>query len=181
MSSARTATIAIPTASLAVSANGRARGTEGGKVKVDPGKGAETYRVYRREVSTSGCGRGVNERLRARCQRAAAGEVSTSGCGRGVNERLRAARKHTHPLVFYAANAVKRLGRKARHAFEAFEAGKATLYVPAPVVLETWMLARAGKLKLRTTLGAWWRDLESAGLVYEPLDGSDVIAASELD
>jgi hypothetical protein len=42
-----------------------------------------------------------------RCQRAAAGEVSTSGCGRGVNERLRAARKHTHPLVFYAANAVK--------------------------------------------------------------------------
>jgi hypothetical protein len=107
--------------------------------------------------------------------------VSTSGCGRGVNERLRAARKHTHPLVFYAANAVKRLGRKARHAFEAFEAGKATLYVPAPVVLETWMLARAGKLKLRTTLGAWWRDLESAGLVYEPLDGSDVIAASELD
>jgi PIN domain nuclease of toxin-antitoxin system len=87
----------------------------------------------------------------------------------------------THPLVFYAANAVKRLGRKARQAFEAFEAGKATLYVPAPVLLETWMLARAGKLKLRTTLGAWWRDLESAGLVYEPLDGSDVIAASELD
>jgi len=87
----------------------------------------------------------------------------------------------THPLVFYAADAVKRLGRRARGAFEAFEAGKATLYVPAPVVLETWMLARAGKLKLRTTLGAWWRDLESAGLVYEPLEGADVIAASELD
>ena len=87
----------------------------------------------------------------------------------------------THPLVFYAANVLKRLGRKARSAFEAFEAGKATLYVPAPVVLETWMLARAGKLKLRTTLGAWWRDLESAGLVYEPLEGGDVIAASELD
>jgi PIN domain nuclease of toxin-antitoxin system len=87
----------------------------------------------------------------------------------------------THPLVFYAADAVNRLGRKARKAFDAFEAGQATLYVPAPVVLETWMLARAGKVKLRTTLGAWWRDLESAGLVYEPLNGSDVIAASELD
>jgi PIN domain nuclease of toxin-antitoxin system len=87
----------------------------------------------------------------------------------------------THPLVLFAAGAGRRLGRKARAAFEAFEAERATLYIPAPVVLESWLLARGGKIKLKTTLRAWWDTLERAGLQHVPMESLDVIAASELD
>jgi PIN domain nuclease of toxin-antitoxin system len=87
----------------------------------------------------------------------------------------------THPLIFYAGGLKNRLGPKALRALEGFDAGKVTLYVPAPVVLETWLPARGGKLKMKTSLGAWWRDFEAAGLVREPLQGEDVLAASELD
>ena len=87
----------------------------------------------------------------------------------------------THPLVFHAADAPQRLGTKARKVFDAFEAGEVTLYVPAPVVLETWMLARGGKVRIKTSFAAWWRDLETAGLIHEQLTFAEVIAASELD
>ncbi len=87
----------------------------------------------------------------------------------------------THPLVHYAADALSKLGPNARAAFEGFEAGKVALYVPAPVVLETWLLARGGKLKLRTSLGSWWRQLESAGLVHVPLEAADIVSATELE
>ena len=87
----------------------------------------------------------------------------------------------THPLVLFAAGASGRLGKKARAAFDAFEAERATLYVPAPVVFETWLLARGGKITLKTTLGAWWQTLERAGLQHVPMESLDVIAASELD
>jgi PIN domain nuclease of toxin-antitoxin system len=87
----------------------------------------------------------------------------------------------THPLVFYAAGALSRLGRRARAAFEGFEKGKVALYVPAPAVIETWLLARGGRLKMKSGLGAWWRDIERVGMVHVPLEAADVIHANELD
>jgi hypothetical protein len=49
----------------------------------------------------------------------------------------------THALVFHAADQQRKLGRKARAHFEAFEAGEAVLYVLTPVVIEDVFRARA--------------------------------------
>ena len=87
----------------------------------------------------------------------------------------------THPLLYFAGSEERRLGRKARTAFRAFEAGEIALYVPATVVLETWLLARGGRLRLGSTLARWWQDIEGPGLVHVELTANDVLAASELE
>ena len=43
----------------------------------------------------------------------------------------------THPLLWYAAGAEKKLGPAGRKAFRAYERGEAAFYVPAPVVAAT--------------------------------------------
>jgi PIN domain nuclease of toxin-antitoxin system len=82
----------------------------------------------------------------------------------------------THPLIFYATDQRKQLGRKARAAFDAFERGEGFFYVPAPVVLETALLLRKGVIAVPTTLAAWWADLEATGtIIHEPLTRDDVL------
>jgi PIN domain nuclease of toxin-antitoxin system len=87
----------------------------------------------------------------------------------------------THPLVFYAARKLSKLGRKARNAFEEFERGEACLYVPAPVVIETWQLALNGTIMLSTSLDAWWAEIQVDELVQIDLTAEDVLRGASLD
>src|SRR4051812_7621169 len=87
----------------------------------------------------------------------------------------------THPLLFYAGDQLRKLGRKARQVFDHFEQGRATLFVPAPVVLETWLLARNGTIELETSLQSWWRRVSRPGLVQIDLSAEDIFAAERLD
>ena len=74
----------------------------------------------------------------------------------------------THALLFHAA-ASARLGPKARALFADAEAGRALLYVPAPVVWEVSLLARAVRVNLRRPVRAFFEDLFS-NPAYQPLD-----------
>ncbi len=85
----------------------------------------------------------------------------------------------THPVVWLAADR-KKLGRRAARAFDAYEAGEATLYVPAPVVLETWFLRKNGRIRASTSLGSWWDSVASPSLLFEPMTGEDVVQAERL-
>ncbi len=86
----------------------------------------------------------------------------------------------THPLVWQAAQP-RKLGRRAARAFAAYEAGDAVLYVPAPVVLESWFLVKNGRIRHDTSVEAWWRQLASPALILEPMPAEDVFAAGRLD
>lgn len=87
----------------------------------------------------------------------------------------------THPLIFYATDQRRKLGRRARAAFDAFERGEGFFYVPAPVVLETAMLHRKRVIAVPTTLAAWWEALEAVGtILHEPLTRDDVLEAHAL-
>lgn len=87
----------------------------------------------------------------------------------------------THPFIWFAADMRRKLSRRACAAFDAYEAGRADLYVPAPVLVETWFLAGNGTIKLETTFGRWWRDLANPRLVCDPMPADDVLAAAELN
>ncbi|MBI3186028.1 MAG: PIN domain-containing protein [Myxococcales bacterium] len=86
----------------------------------------------------------------------------------------------THPLIWYAAGATRKLGRKARGAFEAYEAGGADLFVPAPVVLETWFLARKGVIEVDGRLERWWASIANARLFFLAVTAAQVFRAQEL-
>jgi PIN domain nuclease of toxin-antitoxin system len=87
----------------------------------------------------------------------------------------------TNALLFYAGNQLQKLGPMAKRAFSAFEQGRGYLVVPAPVVLETWLLAQGGKLRFPTTLDAWWSDIECPELVHDAMSEGDVREAARLD
>jgi PIN domain nuclease of toxin-antitoxin system len=87
----------------------------------------------------------------------------------------------THALVFFASGVDRKLGRRSKRIFEGFEDGRVTLYVPAPVVLETSFLVRSGAVRVPTTLRNWWRLLERPTLVHVDMSHDDVITAAELD
>ena len=74
----------------------------------------------------------------------------------------------THALVFHAAGG-GRLGRGAAAFYERCERREALLYVPAAVMWECSLLARAGRINLRRTLRLFFDDLFS-NPVYHPLD-----------
>ena len=86
----------------------------------------------------------------------------------------------THPLLWFAANQRRKLGSKARVAFDAYESGEASIYVPAPVIIECWMLARNGTLMLEGSLDKWWRSVQAPGLLPVELTPEDVIRAADL-
>lgn len=86
----------------------------------------------------------------------------------------------TQALAAFARNKPALLGRAALAAFEAFDAGRAAIYVPAPVLVELANLARSGKLPVSTTPGAFLRQLADTGLVLLALEPEDVLAAAEL-
>ena len=85
----------------------------------------------------------------------------------------------THPLLFHAAGG--RLDRKAAAHFAACERREALLYVPAAVVWECALLARAGRVNLRRSIRDFFGDLFS-NPAYQPYDLSieQVLLGEEL-
>lgn len=86
----------------------------------------------------------------------------------------------THALVFHAAGGGK-LGPRAGPFYERCERREALLYVPAAVIWECSLLARAGRINLRRTVRQFFDDLFS-NPVYQPLDLSpeQVFLADEM-
>jgi PIN domain nuclease of toxin-antitoxin system len=86
----------------------------------------------------------------------------------------------THALVFHAAGG-GRLGPKARQHFDACERRQAILYVPAAVMWEISLLARAVRISLRRPLAEFFDDLFS-NPAYQPIDttAAHVLIADEL-
>ena len=74
----------------------------------------------------------------------------------------------THALVFHAAGG-GRLGPKASVRFDAAEAGAGLIYVPAAVIWEVSLLARAVRVNLRRPVRAFFADLFS-NPAYQPHD-----------
>jgi PIN domain nuclease of toxin-antitoxin system len=74
----------------------------------------------------------------------------------------------THALLFHAMNN-GRLGRKAAAIFDACERREATIYVPAPVMWEVCLLARAMRINLRRSAAVFFSELFS-NPAYQPTD-----------
>ena len=87
---------------------------------------------------------------------------------------LNAAVTDTHALVFHAAGG-KALGPKARAHFAAAETGTSMVYVPAAVIWEVALLARAVRINLHRPVRVFFDDLFS-NPAYQPYDlGKDQI------
>lgn len=86
----------------------------------------------------------------------------------------------THALIFHAAGG-GRLGRKAAAHYAACERREALVYVPAAVVWETALLARAGRVNLRRSVRAFFDDLfiNPAYLPHD-LTAGQVVDAEEI-
>lgn len=74
----------------------------------------------------------------------------------------------THALIFHAAGG-GRLGRAAAAHFDACEAREALIYVPAAVLWECSLLARASRINLRRSVRGFFDDLFS-NPAYQPYD-----------
>jgi PIN domain nuclease of toxin-antitoxin system len=74
----------------------------------------------------------------------------------------------THPLLFHAGSTGTLGARAAKH-FEAAERQQALIYVPAAVVWEVSLLARAGRINLRRPVRGFFDDLFS-NAAYQPYD-----------
>jgi PIN domain nuclease of toxin-antitoxin system len=86
----------------------------------------------------------------------------------------------THALVFHAAGGGK-LGPRASAFYDRCERREAILYVPAAVIWECSLLARASRINLRRTVREFFVDLFS-NPAYQPLDltSEQVFLADEL-
>ena len=86
----------------------------------------------------------------------------------------------THALLFHAAGG-RGLGAKAAALFKHCERQRATIYVPAIVMWEVGLLARAARVNLRRTVRGFFDDLFS-NPSYQPLDMSpeQIYIADEL-
>ena len=93
---------------------------------------------------------------------------------------MAAAVTDTHALLFHAA-ASGRLGSRAAAHFTACENGQALLYVPAAVIWECSLLARAARINLRRSTRAFFEDLFS-NPAYQPypLSAAQVFTADEI-
>jgi PIN domain nuclease of toxin-antitoxin system len=74
----------------------------------------------------------------------------------------------THALLFHAAGG-GRLGSRAAQIFDDCEKRQAIIYVPAAVIWECALLARAGRINLRRTISVFFDDLFS-NPAYQPFD-----------
>jgi PIN domain nuclease of toxin-antitoxin system len=87
----------------------------------------------------------------------------------------------THPLIWYAQSLPRKLGRRARRAFEKAEAGQVVIYVPSMVLVESLELVRRGMVKLRLAPQDWFAALfDTGGFVNVDLTRDVVLAAHEL-
>ena len=86
----------------------------------------------------------------------------------------------THALIFHAAGGGV-LGPKARGHFARAEAGQGLVYVPAAVIWEVGLLARAVRINLRRPVRAFFDDLFS-NPAYQPHDltAAQIFDADEL-
>jgi PIN domain nuclease of toxin-antitoxin system len=93
---------------------------------------------------------------------------------------LDAAVADTHALLYHAGGS-RRLGKRAAALFARAEAREAVVYVPAAVVWEVALLARAGRFNLRRTPRGFFDDLFS-NPAYQSFDltAVQVIDADEL-
>ena len=93
--------------------------------------------------------------------------------------RLDAAVTDTPALLYHAAG--RGLGPEAAAIFTAAEERKAQIYVPMAVIWEVTLLARAGKINLRRTTGAFFTDLFT-NPAYQPYDlkAEQIFGADEL-
>lgn len=80
---------------------------------------------------------------------------------------VEAAVTDTHALLYHAGG--RGLGPGAAAIFKAAEARRAVIYVPAAVMWEVTLLARAGKINLRRTPRAFFVDLFTS-VAYQPYD-----------
>ena len=92
----------------------------------------------------------------------------------------KAAVTDSHALLFHAAGG-GRLGKRAAAVFKRCENREAIIYVPAAVVWECSLLARAGRINLRRTVRAFFDDLFS-NPAYQPQDltADQVFLADEM-
>jgi PIN domain nuclease of toxin-antitoxin system len=81
---------------------------------------------------------------------------------------LAAAVADTHAILFHAAGG-RGLGSKAAAMFEKCERQQAVIYVPAIVMWEVSLLARASRVNLRRTVRGFFDDLFS-NPSYQPFD-----------
>lgn len=86
----------------------------------------------------------------------------------------------THALLYHAGSS-RRLGRRAAAHFARAEEGAALVYVPAGVVWEICLLARAGRFNLRRSPRDFFGDLFT-NPAYQPyeLTSAQVLDADEL-
>jgi PIN domain nuclease of toxin-antitoxin system len=93
---------------------------------------------------------------------------------------IAAAVTDTHALLFHAAGG-GRLGRKAAAHFAACERREALVYVPAVVIWECALLARAGRVNLRRSVRSFFEDLFS-NPAYQPheLTAEQVLMGEEM-
>jgi len=85
----------------------------------------------------------------------------------------------THALVWHLSGQMRRLSRRARHAFAEAEAGRWTVRVPAVVLMQVVLLEHRGRLRIS------YRELRDQlsirpGLPIEPLMPEDVDEARAL-
>lgn len=93
---------------------------------------------------------------------------------------LEAAVADTHALLYHAGGS-RRLGRRAAAHFGRAETREALVYVPAAVIWEVSLLARAGRFNLRRAPRDFFTDLFS-NPAYQPHDltVAQVLDADEL-
>jgi PIN domain nuclease of toxin-antitoxin system len=86
----------------------------------------------------------------------------------------------THALIFHAAGGGV-LGAKAKAAFAGAERGEMLIYVPAAVIWEVSLLARAVRINLRRPVRTFFADLFS-NPAYQPhvLEAEQIFDADEL-
>ena len=86
----------------------------------------------------------------------------------------------THALLYHAG-ASRRMGKRAAAVFARAEAREAIVYVPAAVIWEVTLLARAGRFNLRRPPRGFFDDLFS-NPAYQPYDltAAQVFDADEL-
>jgi PIN domain nuclease of toxin-antitoxin system len=92
---------------------------------------------------------------------------------------IKAAVTDTHPLVFHMAGS-KPLGPRARVLFDAAESGRALIYVPAVVIWEIGLLARAVRINLHRPVRQFFGDVFSnPAFQPHPLDAPQAFDADE--
>ena len=87
----------------------------------------------------------------------------------------------THALVWYATGASRRLGTRARAAFQAADEGRAAIYIPALVVTELLEASQRGVVRFTRSASEWVEQVFSTGnFIFADLTLPVVMAESTL-